>query len=264
MNVAIIGGGVMGEAVLAAALERRVFESAGVTVCEVIEHRRHQLSHEYGVTCVSDAGDAMKGADLVVLSVKPQDMHSVHGSLSDETLLLSIMAGVPIAAIQAEFGHDRVVRVMPNTPVAAKAGMSVWTATAAVDTAQRDLTRGLLAAIGRELYVDDEKKLDMATAVSGSGPGYIFLFIEAMIEGAVSVGLPRAQAAEMVLQTFYGSVIYAMESGKPAAELRAMVTSPAGTTAAGLLELERGAVRASIIECVRAAHERAREIGGTS
>ncbi|MCC6418447.1 MAG: pyrroline-5-carboxylate reductase [Gemmataceae bacterium] len=264
MNVAIIGGGVMGEAILAAALERGVFEASSVTVCEVIQHRRHQLSAEYRVAAVADAGEAMKGADLVVLSVKPQDMHSVHGAMNDDALLLSIMAGVPIAAIEAEFRHDRVVRVMPNTPVAAKAGMSVWTATPTVDAPQRDLARGLLGAIGREIYVDDEKKVDMATAVSGSGPGYVFLFIEAMIEGAVSVGLPRAQAAEMVLQTFYGSVVYAMESGKQAAELRAMVTSPAGTTAAGLLELERGAVRAAIIECIRAAHDRAVEIGQIS
>jgi pyrroline-5-carboxylate reductase len=151
---------------------------------------------------------------------------------------------------------------MPNTPAAAKAGMSVWTATPAVDSEQRELARGLLAAIGREIYVEDEKKLDMATAVSGSGPGYVFLFIEALIEGAVSVGLPRAQAEEMVLQTVLGSAIYAQESGRSAAELRALVTSPAGTTAAGLLELERAGVRGAIIDCVRAAHDRAVELGG--
>ena len=262
MNVTIIGGGVMGEAILAAAIDRGVFAPADVTVCELLEHRRAQLHSEYGVCVTTEGGPSTENADLVVLSVKPQDLYSIQGAIPPTALLLSIMAGVRISTIEAEFRHTRIVRVMPNTPVAAKAGMSVWTATASVTPDQRELARGLLGAIGRELYVDDEKKLDMATAVSGSGPGYIFLIIEAMIEGGVSIGLTRAQAEEMVLQTVYGSAIYARESGRNAADLRAMVTSPAGTTAAGLLELERGAVRASFIECIRAAHRRAVELGG--
>jgi pyrroline-5-carboxylate reductase len=261
VKVAIVGGGVMGEAILAAAIDRGVFDAAQVTVCEVVERRRAQLQSEYGVA-VTDSTACMGEADLAILSVKPQDMHSVHGALRPDALLLSIMAGIRISTIDAEFRHNRIVRVMPNTPAAAKAGMSVWTATPAVDDQQRELVRGLLGAIGREIYVDDEKKLDMATAVSGSGPGYVFLFIEAMIEGAVSIGLTRAQADEMVLQTVLGSAIYAQESGRSPAELRALVTSPAGTTAAGLLELERAAVRAAIIDCIQAAHERAIELGG--
>ncbi len=264
MKVAIIGGGVMGEAILHAALERNVFDPAMVTICEKLEHRRDQLQSEYGVAVTTDATEAMRAADLVVLSVKPQEMYTVHGMLSDETALLSIMAGVRISALRKEFHHERIIRVMPNTPVAAKAGMSVWTATDSVTGPQRDLARGLLGAIGREMYVEDESKLDMATAVSGSGPGYVFLFIEAMIEGAVLIGLTRAQAEETVLQTFYGAAVYAQESGRSAAELRALVTSPAGTTAAGLLELEKGAVRASVIECIRAAHRRAQELGELS
>lgn len=264
MNVAIIGGGVMGEAILAAAIERGVFDPATVTVCEKVEHRRLQLRSEYGVSVTTDANEAMGNAGLVVLSVKPQEMHSVHGVLAPDTALLSIMAGVRVATLRAEFHHDRIIRVMPNTPVAAKAGMSVWTATDSVTAEQRDLTRGLLGAIGREMYVEDEGRLDMATAVSGSGPGYVFLFIEAMIEGAVAIGLTRAQAEETVLQTFYGAAIYAQESGRSAAELRALVTSPAGTTAAGLFELEKGGVRAAVIECVRAAYRRAQELGELS
>jgi pyrroline-5-carboxylate reductase len=261
MKVAIVGGGVMGEAILSAAIERGVFGSGEVTVCELLEQRRNQIRGEYGVSVTTSAAEAMAAADLVILSVKPQDMSSIRGAMTGGSLLLSIMAGVPIAAIQKEFHHDCIVRVMPNTPVAANAGMSVWTATDAVSEGQRELSRGLLGAIGREIYVDDEKKLDMATAVSGSGPGYVFLFIEAMIEGGVAIGLTRAQASEMVLQTVFGSAVYAQESGRSAAELRAMVTSPAGTTAAGLLELERSAVRAAIIDGIRAAYERARELG---
>ncbi|MEO9255628.1 MAG: pyrroline-5-carboxylate reductase [Tepidiformaceae bacterium] len=261
MKVAIIGGGVMGESLLGAAIERGVFEPASVTVCELLEPRRAQLKSEYGVGVTTHTDTCMESADLVILSVKPQDLHSVEGAIPPEALLLSIMAGVRIATIESEFRHSRIIRVMPNTPVAAKAGMSVWTATPTVTEAQHDLARGLLSAIGRELYVDDEKKIDMATAVSGSGPGYVFLFIEAMIEGGVSIGLTRKQAEEMVLQTFYGSAVFAQANSRSVGELRALVTSPAGTTAAGLLALEHGAVRASIIDCIRAAHERAIELG---
>lgn len=261
MKVAIIGGGVMGEAILAAALERSVFEASRVRVCDVVEARRAQLHSVYGVSVSDDPGSAMADADLVILSVKPQDMKNVRGALRADSLLLSIMAGVRIESIQREFSHDRIVRVMPNTPVAAKAGMSVWTATMGVLPEQRELARNLLAAIGREIYVEDEKKLDMATAVSGSGPAYVFLFIEAMVEGAVAVGLTRAQAEEMVLQTVYGSAVYAQAAGRPASELRAMVTSPAGTTAAALHELEKGGFRASVGEAIRAAHRRAIELG---
>lgn len=262
MKVAIIGGGVMGEAILAASLDRGVFQAADVTVSDIIEHRRNQLHTVYGVDVTPSAKEAMQGANLTLLCVKPQDLHSVHGALDPDSLLLSIIAGVRIQSLIGDFNHDRIVRVMPNTPAAAKAGMSVWTATPAVSTEQQDLARTLLGSIGRELYLEDEAKLDMVTAVSGSGPAYVFLFIEAMIDGAVSIGLPRVQAQEIVLQTFFGSAVYARESGRSPADLRALVTSPAGTTAAGLLELERAGIRGAIIDCIHAAYERAVELGG--
>lgn len=252
----------MGEAILSATLEARLFMAADVTVCEVVEARRAFLAAAYGVAVTPDASASLADADLAILSIKPQDLHSVRGGLAPDSLLISIMAGVRIDTLQRELSHDLIVRAMPNTPVSVKAGMSVWTATSGVTEAQRELAGGLFASIGREIYVEDEKKLDMATAVSGSGPGYVFLFIEAMIDGAVSIGLTRPQATEMVLQTVYGSALYAQESGRPAAELRGMVTSPAGTTAAGLFELEKGSVRAAIIESIKAAHQRAIELGG--
>ncbi|MFN0095246.1 MAG: pyrroline-5-carboxylate reductase [Dehalococcoidia bacterium] len=264
MRLTIIGGGVMGEAILSAALARGVYGPSDVTVCELVETRRNALHARYGVHTTPESGDAMRSADVVILSVKPQEVGSVQGRLRPDALLVSIMAGVGLAQLRAEFEHTRIVRVMPNTPAAVNAGMSAWTATPEVDDQQRELTRGLLAAIGREAYVDSEKKVDMATAVSGSGPAYVFLVMEALIEGAVSVGLPRAQAEELVLQTVLGAAQYAQETGMKPAELRAMVTSPAGTTAAGLLELEKGAVRASFIECVRAAYKRAVELGQPS
>lgn len=261
MKVAIVGGGVMGEAILAGALDRGIFEPADVTVVEKVEARRTQLRAAYGIEATGDFGP-MGDAGLVVLAVKPQELASVKGRVRPGALILSIMAGVRIATIQAAFDHPFIVRAMPNTPAAIRAGMTAWTAAPAVTVEQRSIARQLLGAIGREVYVDDERKVDMATAVSGSGPAYVFLFIEALIDGAVTVGLPRAQAEELVVQTVLGAAQYAQESGKSAAELRAMVTSPAGTTAAGLLELEKGALRASVIEAVRAAFARAVELGG--
>jgi pyrroline-5-carboxylate reductase len=261
MKAVIVGGGVMGEALLAGALDRGVFEASEVTVIEKVDARRTQLRAAYGVEATGDFGP-MGDAGLVVLAVKPQELATVKGRVRPGALIVSIMAGVRIATIQQAFDHPFVVRAMPNTPAAIRAGMTAWTAAPGVTVEQRSVARQLLGAVGRELYVDDERKIDMATAVSGSGPAYVFLFIEALIEGAVAVGLPRAQAEELVLQTVAGSAQYAQESGKSAAELRAMVTSPAGTTAAGLLELEKGALRASVIEAVRAAFARAVELGG--
>lgn len=260
MKTVIVGGGVMGEAILGAAIEGGVFEASSVTVIEKLDARREELHAKHGIAAAKDFAP-MDDADVVVLCVKPQELKSATGALRSDSLLISIMAGTTIQTLAAEYGHNRIVRVMPNTPSALRQGISGWTATADVSGEQREFARKLLGAIGQEIYFDDEKKLDMVTAVSGSGPAYVFMFIEALVEGAVSVGLPRAAAEQLVVQTVFGSALYARESDLSPATLRAQVTSPAGTTAAGLLELERGAFRASIIECVRAAHERAMELG---
>jgi pyrroline-5-carboxylate reductase len=209
-------------------------------------------------------GEALREGDVIVLAVKPQDIAGLAGCVRADSLVLSIMAGVRIERIAALLGNDRIVRVMPNTPAATQQGMSAWTATSQVSEEQRAFAGRLLAALGDELYVETEEKLDMATAVSGSGPAYVFLLIEALIDGAVSIGLTRAQAEQLALQTFAGASAYARNADASAADLRAMVTSPAGTTAAGTLVLEQRAVRAAMIECVQAAFKRARELAEES
>ena len=263
MRVAIVGGGVMGEAILAGALDRGVFEASDVTVVELIAERREDLAERYGVATTAEAGDALTDASLVLLAVKPQEFRSLSGKLASDALLLSIMAGVRIETLAAHFGHDRIVRVMPNTPATINAGMSVWTATGPVDEAQRETVRELLGAIGQELFVDDEGKLDMATALSGSGPAYVFLFIEALIDAGVAIGLTAEEAEAMTMQTLVGSAAYAQVSDFPPSTLRERVTSKGGTTAAGLAELDRGEFRALIEACVRAACERSLELGAT-
>jgi pyrroline-5-carboxylate reductase len=169
---------------------------------------------------------------------------------------------VPLRRVADELGHEAVVRVMPNTAAFAGQAISVWTASAAVSDAGRDAAARLLRAAGRDVYTDDERCLDMATAVSGSGPGFVFLFLEALIDGAVKIGMPEAMAKELAVQTLVGAATLARELDKPAAELRAMVTSRGGTTAAGLQVLADAKLRDAVVGAVEAAYERAKELSG--
>jgi pyrroline-5-carboxylate reductase len=172
------------------------------------------------------------------------------------------MAGVPISTISQTLGHKAVVRAMPNTPAQIGEGMTLWITTPAVSDEAASRAESIFAALGRQARVTDEKYLDMATGVSGSGPGFVLLFIEAMIDAAVHVGFGRELATEMVLQTVAGTAKLAQQSGKHPAELRAMVTSPAGTTAEGLRELEAGGLRAAVLNAVEAAYNRSKALGG--
>jgi pyrroline-5-carboxylate reductase len=261
VKVALIGGGAMGSAMLRAGLASGSLAKDTVSVCEVVPERRAALATEFGVHTTGAVSEAASGADAAILAIKPQDLKSLPSEHLSGALVISIMAGVTIATLRNATGSESIIRVMPNTPAAIGAGMSVWTATATVDDASRTFVAKLLGSMGMDLYVDSEAKIDMATAVNGSGPGFVFLLMEAMVDGAVAAGLTREQAETLVLQTFYGSAKYAAASDRSLAELRAQVTSPAGTTAAGLGALESHGVRAAIADAIHAAHARAKELG---
>jgi pyrroline-5-carboxylate reductase len=266
MRIGVIGGGFMGEAIVSALLRQGVAKPADVTVSDVADARRQHLSSSYKVTVTTDNQEATRGADVVLLAVKPQEFPAVadglKGQLQSDQTALSIMAGVPIARIAEGLGHKSIVRAMPNTAAFVGQAMSVWMASEAVSDHGRDAVATLLRALGRELEVHDEKYVDMATAVGGSGPGFVFLFLEAFIDGAVHVGLRREVAEQLATQTLLGAATMAQEMGKHPAELRNMVTSPGGTTAAGLQVLEDAGLRGAIIDAVEAAYERARELSG--
>jgi pyrroline-5-carboxylate reductase len=202
----------------------------------------------------------------VVLAVKPQEFasagQSLAGAIGGGTTAMSIMAGVTIPTIQAALKHDAVARAIPNTPAQIGEGMTVWTATPAVTASGREAIAGVLSVLGRDIFVSEEKYIDMATAVSSSGPAYVFLVMEAMIDAAVHIGVRRDMAETMVLQTVLGSVRYAQATGKPLAELRAQVTSPGGTTAEGILALEDAGLRAAFTKAILAAYEKAKKLGG--
>lgn len=265
MKIAFIGGGVMGEAILSAILDKRLSTPQAISVSDVDEARRSYLERKYGVAVMSDNRLAVGKGEVVVLAIKPQNLAEVMAELSGQLkpaqLVLSIVAGARINTLCLGLNHRCVVRVMPNTPAQIGQGISVWTATAEVTEQQKGWAGFILGAMGKEIYVDDEEYIDMATAVSGSGPAYIFLFVESLVDAAVHIGLPRDMALELVLQTLLGSGHFMQRSGKPPAELRRMVTSPGGTTAEALLQLEKGGFSDLLMQAVSAAYNKAKRLG---
>jgi pyrroline-5-carboxylate reductase len=255
----------MGEAMLSAMIKKGITSPSDVRVAEVNDERSELMQSTYGVEASADIEHALKGSDIIVFAVKPQEFdqaaHHLQGRLRREQTVMSIMAGVPIDRIARMLSHAGIVRVMPNTPAVVGEGMSVWTATPEVDETTRSDIASILRAMGLEVYVEDEKYLDMATALSGSGPGFIFLLIEAFVDAGVQIGFKRNVAEMLALQTFIGSAKYAEATGKHLAQLRNEVTSPAGTTAAGLVLLESAGIRGAILDAVEAAHRRSRELG---
>ena len=266
-NLTFIGGGAMGEAIIGSLIGKGLLTPTQICVSEPVPARRDFLNSTYGVTTETDNGQAVAGASVVVLAVKPQVlapvMADLNGNLSAAALVVSIMAGVRIDTLTSGLGHDKIVRSMPNTPAQVGKGMTVWTDTAAVTESDRAAAQAILEAMGEAIYAAEEHYLDMATGLSGSGPGFVYLLLEAMIDAGVHIGFSRDQAQQMVLQTVEGSVELMRQSGLHPADLRNRVTSPAGTTAAGSLELERAGVRSALIEAVDAAYRRSQELGGS-
>jgi pyrroline-5-carboxylate reductase len=259
-TISFIGGGTMAEAILVAALQKKLVRPADVCVGELVEERRAYLVEKHGVQAVPDNAQAAAGGDLVILAVKPQDMDAamadLRGHLTATQTIISIAAGVRLSALAQGLDHQVVIRVMPNTPVQVMAGMSVWTAATAVSEGARKATLRLLDAMGRQIYVADEKYIDMATGLSASGPAYVWLFLEALIDAGVHIGLSRPMASILAQQTILGSVQMAEQTGQHPAELRNLVTSPGGTTTEALLVLEQAGFRAALMHAVQAAYEK--------
>ncbi len=255
----------MGEAMLAAILGHSIASPADITVSDVSDARRQYLAEKYHIAVSGDNRQAASGGDIVVLAVKPQNLAAVmaglSGGLRKSQVVLSIIAGARIETMQRGLNHEAIIRSMPNTPAQVGEGMTVWTASAAVAPGQREQVRPILAAMGKEVFVSDERYIDMATAVSGSGPAYFFYFMEALTGAAVSIGFPQALAEQLVMQTMLGAGQLLKKSGKTPAELRRMVTSPGGTTAAAISEFEGDDLACLVQKAVTAAYNRALELG---
>jgi pyrroline-5-carboxylate reductase len=270
IKIAFIGPGVMAEAMIAGLIRQKMADPKCLVAAGPRSERLQEMQNEYGITTTIENTQAARDADIVVLSVKPQRLAKVlsglKGSLQRHALVLSIVAGAPIAKITKGLGHEIVVRSMPNTPAQIGEGITVWTAAPSVTMEQREMARQILLALGEEVFVEEENYLDMATALSGTGPAYVFLFMEALVDAGVHLGFPRRLAEQLVSQTVRGSVDYYIKKSNNAhlAHLRNQVTSPGGTSAEALYYLEKAGFRTALSRSVWAAYERSQELGKES
>jgi len=255
----------MGEAILAAVIKKELAGPSDICVSDISDERREHLKSRYNVAVTDNYRAAVEDRDIVVFAVKPQNMveimYDLKARLEPEQLVISVAAGIKINTICRGLALDRVVRVMPNTPAQVGLGMSGWTASDEVTEEQREWAQSILSAMGREIYFDEEESLDMVTAVSGSGPAYVFMFAEALTEAAMSIGLTQIDAEELVTQMVLGSAELMRKSGRTPAELRVAVTSQGGTTERALHVLQEGGLVSLITNAVKAAYIRARELG---
>jgi len=264
-KIAFIGGGNMGQAMAAAVIKNHLAKPQDVSVSDISQARLDSLKQELGVFTSTNNLEVAGRGQIIVLSVKPQILDGVmaelNGKIDPKSLVFSIIAGKKIETLVAGLKHQAVVRAMPNTPAQIGKGMTVWTATRDVTPAQRVNAEAIISVMGKGIYAGDESYLDLATAVSGSGPAYVFLFMEALMAAAEGIGMPEEIAKTLVFQTVLGSAEYAQASGKELAELRRNVTSPCGTTAEALKVFEQGDFTGLVKKAVAAAYRRAQELG---
>lgn len=268
LRLGIIGGGVMGDVLARSVTETSLFASAEVCVLDHNPDKLARLAADTGVRTTSDPAD-LSAANILVLAVKPDNVSDILKRISEhafhpEAVLISIVAGVPLDSLASLLPPDMaVIRVMTNTPCLVRSGMSVLAPNAHVSEHQLQQSRAIFDAVGESLILP-EKYLDAVTGLSGSGPGFFFLIVDAMIEAGVLQGLPRATARQLVLQTLLGSARLMLESNGHPAQLRDMVTSPGGTTIAGIQVMEEYKIRATLLKTVETATRRSRELGQKS
>jgi len=273
-RLAFIGCGVMAEAIIAGLLRNQLVTEEQIVGSHPRLARREELYAKYGVRMFEDNREAAVAAhpagertgSLLIIAVKPQRLRKVlqelKGSVHADQLVVSIVAGARTEEIASELCHPAVVRTMPNTPAQIGEGMTAWTATEEVNDAQEREVCAMLEALGKALRVENERQIDMATALSATGPTYIFLVMEALVDAGVHMGFSRHVAQDLVQQMMLGSVLFARESQKHPAELRNMVTSPGGTSAEAIYQMEKGSLRTVLSKAVWAAFQRAEALGG--
>lgn len=268
-KLAFIGCGVMGESIVAGLLRKELVAREQIVASHPRGHRRDELSQRYGIKVFQDNAETVKslppGNSMIVFCIKPQRLKGVLAELRDVVqsghLVISIIAGATIETLSTSLKNDFIVRAMPNTPSQIGQGMTVWTCAENVKDEQKAQVQLLLTALGKELCVETENQIDMATSLSATGPTYIFMMMEALTDAGVHMGFSREVSKELVQQTMLGSTLFAMESHKHPAELRNMVTSPGGTSAAAIYEMEKGTMRTVLSKAVYAAYKRAVELG---
>jgi pyrroline-5-carboxylate reductase len=268
LKITFIGPGVMAEAMLSGIIKNKLTAPENILASGPLKDRNEYLKEKYNIRTFSDNNEAVKNANVVILSVKPQGLEKVleglQGSVKKDALVLSIIAGASIAKISRVLQHEKVVRSMPNTPAQIGEGITVWCCSPSVDEAQKNIAKSILNAFGQEIFVDEEDYLDKATALSGTGPAYVYLFMEAMVDAGVHLGFSRRISEKLVTETLRGSVNYYDQDGMESqhlASLRNQVTSPGGTSAEAIYYLEKAGFRTAISRAVWAAYQRSRDLG---
>jgi pyrroline-5-carboxylate reductase len=273
-RLAFVGCGAMAEAMIAGLLRKKLISAGNVVGSHPRVARREELHVKYGIEMFEDNREAVLAAapgeshtgSMVILAVKPQRslkvLGELKGSIHPDQLVVSIVAGAKMHTITDELLHAAVVRSMPNTPAQIGEGVTAWTTSPAVSERQETQVLALFEALGKSVRVENERQIDMATALSATGPTYIFLVMEALIDAGVHMGFSRHVAQELVHQMMLGSVLFARESHKHPAELRNMVTSPGGTSAEAIYQMEKGSLRTVMSKAVWAAFQKAESLGG--
>ncbi len=263
-TLAVVGGGRMGEAIIKGLLDAQALAASSIVVAEPLAQRRDELGAAHGVRCVAQAAEAAQEGDIVLLAVKPQVMDGVLDSIADAVgaaLVVSIAAGITCARLESHMpAGTAVVRVMPNTPAMVGEGMSVISGGAEASTEQVDMARELFSLIGKAIVVDEHAQ-DAATAISGAGPAYMALFIDALARAGVRQGLPRSVAENLAIQTMFGTAKMLDATGMHPEQLIDAVSSPGGTTIAAIEQFEAGGLRATVFKAVEASVKRAKELG---
>jgi pyrroline-5-carboxylate reductase len=264
-SIGLVGGGQMGEALVRGMIKAGLVKAGSITVAEPFAQRRDYLHSTYKIHVTDNAEQLADDCTICILAVKPQIMNAVLDQyrplIGPDHLVISIAAGITLAQLEKGLGRDRrIIRVMPNTPALVLAAASGLSGNARVEEEDMATALEIFSAVGTCVEVP-ESLLDAVTGLSGSGPGYVFTFIEAMIDGGVLAGIPRPLAEKLVLQTVYGSAKLAIETGKPPAVLKGMVTSPGGTTITGIQVLEEAGLRGTVMSAVEAAADRSGELG---
>ncbi|MHB8133341.1 MAG: pyrroline-5-carboxylate reductase [Anaerolineaceae bacterium] len=262
---AIIGAGAMGEAILGGLIQQNLTKKECIHASEPRLERRSELTEKYGIKTTEDNLHAIEDADVVVLAVKPQKLnkllHQIDGKIPKDAVVISIVAGASLETISKGLNHQAVIRTMPNTPGQIGKGITVWFPANSVNEKQLENAKLMLKALGENIQVDEEYYLDMATALSGTGPMYVFLFMEALMDAGVHLGFARHISEKLVIETIRGSVEYYESQNVHVADLRNKVTSPGGTSAAALYYLEKAGFRTAISRAIWAAYERSQQLG---
>lgn len=266
INLGIIGGGVMAKAIASRLLSENIYSASSILVSEPQPQRQEFWQKEYGVVGTTDNVRVVKTAPIVLLAIKPQILDKVieqldfSNNIAVSPLIISILAGVTLNKLESAFVGCPVIRVMPNTPATVGQGISAIAAGKKVDSTHLEEAKRIFAAVGKVVEVP-ETQMDAVTGLSGSGPAYVALMIESLADGGVAAGLPRAIALQLAIQTVLGTATLIQQSGLHPAELKDRVSSPGGTTIAGVAALEKAGFRSAAIEAVKASYNRSKELG---